>query len=290
MSLSLFGPQPPQSSREGTVVLRIFAPLTAVASLFAVLLTTGCSAPGTAAQIAASSSQVDGVMPVHVTFERKSDRWYDIGVNESLAFGGWHTGVIDRNLTKGSGVHIQASQVGWVNRKTATTLSFDLHSPHSEVCHISINSSRKDKDWEIGGVVIGSGDDKVTGTITFANGTSWPFEVDSFHSESVIGGNLSGTVQVGSETVTIREDNSANRVVGALTGLAGASFVWNGQRTGKVSFVGEGMKLNERSVEITPNLPAPIQTATAAMAATLLIVQKIGGPSEQSSGARKFEF
>lgn len=270
-------------------MLRTFAALSTAASLSAVLFAAGCSAPGTAAQIAASSSQVDGVMPVHATFERKSDRWYDIGVNESLAFGGWHTGVIDRDFTKGSGTHIQVGKVGWGNQKTGTTLSFDLHSPHGEACHIRINSSRKDKDWEIGGVVIGSGDDKVTGTISFANGTSWPFQVDSFHSESVINGDMSGTVQVGSETVAIREDNTGNRVVGALSGLAGASFTWNGQRAGKVSFVGTGLLLNERSVEITPNVPAPIQTATAAMAATLLIVHKIDGPSDQSPGARKFE-
>lgn len=271
-------------------MLRIFASLTLVAASFAVLFTAGCSAPGTAAQIAASSSQVDGVMPVHATFERKSDRWYDIGLNESLAFGGWHTGVIDRNFTGGSGTHIQVGKVGRVNQKTGTTLSFDLYSPHGGVCQIRINSSRKDKDWEIGGVVIGSGDDKVTGTIAFTDGTSWPFEVDGFHSESVINGDLSGTVQVGPETVMIKEDNSRNRVIGTLSGLAGASFTWNGQRSGKVSFFGEGLKLNERTVEITPSLPAHIQTATAAMAATLLIVHKIEGPSEQSPGARKFEF
>lgn len=271
-------------------MLRIFAPLALVAASFGVLFTVGCSAPGTAAQIAASSSQVDGVMPVHATFERKSDRWYDIGLNESLAFGGWHTGVIDRDFDKGRGTHIQVGGFGWVNQKTGTTLQFVLNSPHGDVCHVSINSSRKDKDFDVGGVVIGNGDDKVTGTIALTDGTTWPFDIDNFHTESVINGALSGRVLVGSETVTIKEDNSGNRVMGTLSGLAGASFAWNGQRTGKVSFVGEGLKLNERSVEITPNLPAHIQTATAAMAATLLIVRKIEGPSEQSPGARKFEF
>lgn len=270
-------------------MLRIFTSLTVVASLSAVLLAAGCSAPGTAAQIAASSSQVDGVMPVHATFERKSDRWYDIGLNESLAFGGWHTGVIDRNFSKGSGTHIQVGGFGWVNQKTGTTLQFALHSPHGDVCHVSINSSRKDKDFEVGGVVIGDGDDKVTGTIALTDGTTWPFDIDNFHTESVINGALSGRVQVGSETLTIREDNSSNRVMGTLSGLAGASFAWNRQQTGKVSFVGKGLKLNERTVEISPNLPAHIQTATAAMAATLLIVHKIEGPSDQSPGARKFE-
>lgn len=56
-------------------MLRIFAALFDAASLSAVLFAAGCSAPGTAAQIAASSSQVDGVMPVHAAFERKSDRF-----------------------------------------------------------------------------------------------------------------------------------------------------------------------------------------------------------------------
>jgi len=269
-------------------VRRIFASLTVFASLSAVLFTAGCAAPGTAAQIAASSSQVDGVMPVHATFERKSDRWYDIGMNESLAFGGWHTVVIDRNRSKGSGTHIQVGKLGWVNQKTGTTLSFDLYTPHGDVCQVSINSSRKDKDWEIGGVVIGSGDDKVTGTIAFADGTSWPFDIDDFHSESVINADMSGRVQVGSETVTIKEDKKEFKLV-SLGGLPSASFMWNGQRTGKVSFSGEGWKLDEKTVELTPNLPAHIQTATAAMAATLLIVHKIDGPSEQSPGARKFE-
>lgn len=271
-------------------MLRIFASLTLVVALSAVLFTAGCSAPGTAAKIAASSSQVDGVMPVQATYERKSDRWYDIGLNESLAFGGWHTGVIDRDFNKGSGTQIQVGKFGWVNQKTGTTLQFVLHSPHGDVCHVSINSSRKDKDFEVGGVVIGDGDDKVIGTIALTDGTTWPFDIDNFHTESMINGVLSGHVQVGSETVTIREDNSSNRIMGTLSGLAGASFAWNGQRTGKVSFVGEGLKLNERSVEISPNVPAHIQTATAAMAATLLVVHKIEAPNEQSPGARKFEF
>ncbi len=271
-------------------MLRISASLTLVVALSAVLLTAGCSAPGTAAKIAASSSQVDGVMPVHATYERKIGRWYDIGLNESLAFGGWHTGVIDRDFSKGSGTHIQVGKFGWVNQKTGTTLQFALHSPHGDVCHVSINSSRKDKDFEVGGVVIGDGDDKVTGTIALTDGTTWPFDIDNFHTESVINGALSGRVQVGSETIAIGEDNSSNRVIGTLSGLACVSFSWNGRRTGKVSFYGEGLKLNERSVGITPNVPAHIQTATAAMAATLLVVHKIEGPNEQSPGARKFEF
>lgn len=125
------------------------------------MFTVGCAAPGTGAQVAAASSQVDGVRPVHSTVERKSDRWYDIGVNESLAFGGWHTGMIDREFTKGTGTNVQVRKIGWVKQKTGTTLQFTLHSPHGDVCHISVNSSRKDKDWEIGGVTIGSGDDKV---------------------------------------------------------------------------------------------------------------------------------
>ena len=263
--------------------------LAVLTGLATALLTSGCAAPGTGAQIAASSSQVDGVMPVHQTYERKSDRWYSIGLNESLAFGGWHTGVIDRDFTEGSETHVQVGKFEWVKQKTGTTLQFALHSPYGDVCHVSINSFRKDKDFEVGGVVIGSGDDKVTGTIALTDGTTWPFDINNFHTETFIGEGLNGTVQVGSEVIKIREDNSGKKVLGVLSGLAGVTFNWNGHQTGKVSFFADGILSNKRSVELTPNIPAPIQTATAAMAATLLVVQKIDGPDSQSPGARKFE-
>lgn len=101
---------------------------------------------------------------------------------------------------------------------------------------------------------------------------------------------MSGTVRVGSETISIREDNSDRKVVGMLSGLAGVTCDWNGHRTGKINFFADGLWHDKRTVELTPNMPADIQTATAAIAATLLIVQKIDGPSSQSPGARKFEF
>lgn len=93
-------------------------------------------------------------------------------------------------------------------------------------------------------------------------------------------------VNVGSETLTIRKDNSGNKVAGFLSGFGGAAFSWNGHPTGRVNLHGEGLNLAQRTVELESNIPAPIQTATAA---TLLVVNRIHGPSEQSPGARRFE-
>jgi hypothetical protein len=90
-----------------------------------------------------------------------------------------------------------------VKQKTGTTLQFDLHTPHGEVCNVSINSVRKDRELGVGPVIIaGDNEDRNYGTIALADGSTWPFEINGVHSASLGSGDVSGMVNVGSEKTT----------------------------------------------------------------------------------------
>lgn len=149
---------------------QLFLKLCLPACLSAVALLAGCSTPSTSASLEASNRQIAGVLPVQRHFDQKSDRWYDIRRNESVSFGAWRTGTIDRDYLTGERNSYPGRGLGWVKQKTGTTLQFDLHTPHCEVCNVSINSVRKDRELGVGPVIMRTGITALSRSQTGARG------------------------------------------------------------------------------------------------------------------------
>ena len=194
-------------------------------------------------------------------------RWRNLNEIEPIAFGKYRVASPDKRRTTNDGrtIGLTSTDINKVRREGG--VDFELESNGVTVAQVSARTRRKAKRLRTKVANISySSDDLLDGTIALASGQQAEFAISEFHSRSPTA-KASGTVQIGSHKLTMRELDAP--LIHQSKGFAGAEFFYGDQRVGQV------IRTGDEHVWVDDQLPVDVQSAVAAISATLLITERL---------------